>query len=1319
MKKKRILALILSVAMLFGVMPKMQLFANTDDTATVYVDATNGSDENSGSESEPYKTIESAVNALETTQSENQIIKIMGEYTWNTNDLTVEHANRITITGNDSNAKINFNSHVHNKGGSLKLENITLYYSGGWCMYSYGNELILGDGIKTTFPDEGGWWVQMPSIGTGVYNSTKTHTKSQELSVNSGDYYNLFLGDSVIQTGTTNVIPGVDFTMNGGLFQNIIIGGNGWNGYYGINKYTGNVNLTFNGGTVNGSVMLLKSDCCDFNNQAVQLIFNNGATAKFTSNNSDSTFAEDVTACSGVLYQLNCAAQTGSYLETTDTAGTYTVNGDLYAVATDTTDSTNVHYSKDGKLVVPAGTYNVTWTSEVQTDSWNVTSEDVEGTNIVPTDYENKFNVTTPANKMAVAVDSENNVAYVGEDKSVADKTPETNYTSTKYTEWGCFDNNGTYLTNTYKKLTEDKELTVVYFGGSLTAGFGCGQSGDPNGDTAVTHDSKSWRALVGQWLTDSFPDATINNINAAIGESGTYLGTYRVQTDIISQEPDLLFIEYAINDNYFGSSETEAALMFETIVREVKQALPNCDVITVLTTDKAKMSTTYAGDLFNTAKGHNTIAEAYNLPVVNIGLGLAQGIAEKENSTTWWEDSTIWSKYFYDDVHPFSTGHEQYYLCMEEFLENNLLKTDFDGVDTSRSNLPAVQSEYLLDGNRQNIFGADMKEYYVSGSNASYNDGIFRAGTSATQRKGYYQISANGSITFKFSGTEFALWSDLLGNFSYSVDDGASQSVTSSTHQPTQVVENLTSGEHTITITPNQDMKIAAVFARDESVQTVRGTTYEYPDYKGMTLTLPAGSYKVYYVTTVGELPIPTAPEGQRFAGWMDADSNVLKDTDLLVKGMILTATWETVYEVFVAATSGNDENDGLSRDSAFQTLTQAVTAIESSDKASGVINIVGTYTIKDALLTLNNANKPITIQGADGTESILQFNIRTVLGGTTTFDNITITGDKIITCMRNTVTFGSGVNMQVSMEVITGDYGQLQVFSVDKRESLTIDNVIFANIWMGNYASNKNVSGTNVSKGIDYVQNGGAITNLQLGTNATNETNCAGNVYQGTVNITINGGTIGSASAGGILLNDSSYVLNNGDSYKNSTQFRTNAVQIIFNNGTKANVHSAPTASEIAAKGGTPYILNCAANAGSYLLTTNTAGTYVVMGDVQAMATDTTDSTKVYYSENGQLVVPTGTYDVTWKVDESPLSVYVNETDGDDTNSGLSCAKAFKTLNAAVSAIEASEKPSGVINVIGKVTIDNATQSKNLTTHSKMIVVKGVDDDSNLYLS
>lgn len=1323
---KRILALALSVVMMFSIMPQITLFANAESSYVVYVDSTNGNDSNDGTTKETaFKTMDQAITAIEGASNTSGLINIVGTYTNSVNpntNLMNTVSKPITIQGADGTNSILKLSQRIRIGDNFTFDNLTIE-GNNYYISAIRNHLTMGSGVRVVGN------LQLVSGDHSAYNETASAVREQ-MTISGGNFSNVWIGNlgAHKQGNRSHVSYGVDYVQNGGSVKNLQLGTGAVNSdYAGANKYFGTLNFTINGGSIGTSSedgILLKDDQVvtnnqtdrnktNFNNNAVQIIFNNGTRESVSA----IPTASDIEKFSGKPYILECEAKSGSYLTITETAGTYTVYGDLPAVATDKTDGSKVYTSENGQLVVPTGTYTVTWFDESEIGEWEVTSDDVEGTNVVPTVQSDKYNVTTPANKLAVALDNQNGFAYVAQDKFVDDKAPETNYVSTKYADWNCFDNNGTYLTNTYKKLTDDKELTVVYFGGSLTAGFGCGQTGDPNDDSVPTHDANSWRALAGQWLTTNFPEATINNINAAIGESGTYLGTYRVQTDIISQEPDLLFIEYAINDNYFGSSESEAALMFETIVREVKQALPNCDIITVLTTDKAKIGTTFAGDLFNTAKGHNVIAEAYRLPVVNLGLGLAKGIADVEGNDNWWTDSNIWKKYFYDDVHPYSTGHEQYYLCMEEFLNNNLKNTNFEGVETSRSNLPTVQSEHLLDGNRKNIFGADMKKYFVSGSNTSYNDGIFRAGTSATQRKGYYQVSANGSITYKFSGTEFAIWSDLLGDFSYVIDNGESQTVESSTHQPTQVVKQLIPGDHTITIKPNKDMKIAAVFSRDESEQTVKGATYSYPDFKGMTLTLPAGNYKVYYATTIGDLPTPTAPEGQRFAGWKDENSNILKNTDLLVKGMALTATWETVYEVYVDAINGNDGNDGLSRDAAFQTLAKAVTTVENSDKASGVINIVGTYSIANSVLILNNANKPITIQGADGIESILQFNIRTGLGGTTTFDNITITGSKVIACSRNTVTFCSGVNMQSTIEMVTGTYGNETVYTEAtwaklKKEQLTINNGSVGKVWLGQYATKNGAALAHASHGVDYIQNGGSIGELNLGTGATNATYNVGNVYRGAINITINGGAIGNDNSGGILLKDSTYVTSR-------TRFNNNAVQILFNNGTKANVHSVPTASEIAEWGGVPYILNCEANEGSYLVTTSKAGTYVVMGDVQAIATDTEDKTKVYYSENGQLVVPTGTYDVTWKVDESPLLVYVDQTYGDDSNNGLTRAKAFKTLNAAVSAIEAAGKPTGIVNVIGKVTIDNSIQSKNLSAHTKMITIKGVDDDSNIYLN
>ncbi len=388
---------------------------------------------------------------------------------------------------------------------------------------------------------------------------------------------------------------------------------------------------------------------------------------------------------------------------------------------------------------------------------------------------------------------------------------PMTDYTAKKYTDYITY---RTPLTNTYNKLTKDKELTVVYFGGSLTSGYGC-----------TNRDKYSWRALSGEWLKEQFPDANITTVDTAIGESGTYLGTYRVQKDVIGSKPDLLFIEYAINDTYSRAGQQVAAMRFETIVREVREALPYCDIVTVLTTDKSYMAKSKNGLLFPTAQGHSDIAAAYDLPVVNIGAGLANGIAKSEKNDTWWTNDTIWKTYFVDTVHPNNKGHKQYYLCMEEYLENSLLGTDYTGFASVKRTLPAVVSDHLLDGNRQSITGEKLQTHFVAdkSNGAAYNAGKFNSSTSQTPHIGYYEIKASGEVTFTFDGTEFAVWTDLYqpAELTYSVDGGAQKTITCDDHAPTEVVADLEPGEHTITLKASAAWKIGALFTRDASKQT------------------------------------------------------------------------------------------------------------------------------------------------------------------------------------------------------------------------------------------------------------------------------------------------------------------------------------------------------------------------------------------------------------------------------------------------------------------------------------------------------------------
>lgn len=378
---------------------------------------------------------------------------------------------------------------------------------------------------------------------------------------------------------------------------------------------------------------------------------------------------------------------------------------------------------------------------------------------------------------------------------------------------FGDFIEYGTPLTHTYKKLTEDKELKVVYFGGSVTSGTG-----------STNSSTYSWRALSGNWLKSKFPNAEITTINAAIGESGTFLGTYRVQDDVIAKNPDLVFIEYAINDHYKSATKEVAALQYETIVREIRTALPKCDIVTILVTDKDVVDNKA---LFDTAQGHKEIAEYYGIPVINVGQYLW---------TTIGQTTTDWYDYYTDVVHPTNLGYSIYFQCIEEYLTNALSAANFVGLtDSDKVINDVIKSDYLLDGNRTSVMVDELADYINEAKTIgfSYADGYF-AGGSDSPHNGFYQASkstTNAQIAFDFNGTEFAFWTNFRksSEITYSIDDGEWVTVECHAHAPMQVVTGLEAGNHTIVIKPSKyktgidAMQIHAIFTRDETLQTVK----------------------------------------------------------------------------------------------------------------------------------------------------------------------------------------------------------------------------------------------------------------------------------------------------------------------------------------------------------------------------------------------------------------------------------------------------------------------------------------------------------------
>ena len=129
-----------------------------------------------------------------------------------------------------------------------------------------------------------------------------------------------------------------------------------------------------------------------------------------------------------------------------------------------------------------------------------------------------------------------------------------------------------------------DREtLNVVYLGGSITEGAG------------ASSNTLCWASLITEKLKERFPQKEIAAHNAGIGGTGSNFGLYRLQRDVCSYEPDLVFVEFAVNDRSEAKEYTQKHM--EGIVRQLL-ALPKTPAIVFVYTSLDTHKTDESGAL-------------------------------------------------------------------------------------------------------------------------------------------------------------------------------------------------------------------------------------------------------------------------------------------------------------------------------------------------------------------------------------------------------------------------------------------------------------------------------------------------------------------------------------------------------------------------------------------------------------------------------------------------------------------------------------------------------------------------------------------------
>ena len=85
-------------------------------------------------------------------------------------------------------------------------------------------------------------------------------------------------------------------------------------------------------------------------------------------------------------------------------------------------------------------------------------------------------------------------------------------------------------LPNVFYKIKTQRQVRIGYIGGSITEA------------------KDGWRDITFNWFRLTYPQTAFYQVNATIGGTGSNLGVFRMEHDVFTGKPYLLFVEFAVN---------------------------------------------------------------------------------------------------------------------------------------------------------------------------------------------------------------------------------------------------------------------------------------------------------------------------------------------------------------------------------------------------------------------------------------------------------------------------------------------------------------------------------------------------------------------------------------------------------------------------------------------------------------------------------------------------------------------------------------------------------------------------------------------------
>jgi lysophospholipase L1-like esterase len=207
---------------------------------------------------------------------------------------------------------------------------------------------------------------------------------------------------------------------------------------------------------------------------------------------------------------------------------------------------------------------------------------------------------------------------------------------------------NGDYLSpvkaELEKKWPANHTINLVFHGHSVPTGYF---------RTPEVHTFESYPFLVLRQLKELYPNAAINVITTSVGGENSTQGAARFRKEVLTHRPDVLFIDYALNDRKIGLEQSR-----KNMEKMIRMALRRKIKVILLTPSADETESLAAADapLARLSQQLRGLAKKY-------AVGLADSYARFKQIK---EEHGDIHPYMAQSNHPNRLGHE---LIAEEIL--------------------------------------------------------------------------------------------------------------------------------------------------------------------------------------------------------------------------------------------------------------------------------------------------------------------------------------------------------------------------------------------------------------------------------------------------------------------------------------------------------------------------------------------------------------------------------------------------------------------------------------------------------------------------